>query len=256
MSDFASIRYESDDRIARITLARPPLNVMTIEMMEEIGAALALVEEQPSLKALLVAAEGKAFSAGVAIEDHGADLVKPMLETFHTIFRRLRALDCVTVAAVQGAALGGGAELATFCDIVLASETATVGQPEIKVGVVPTVAVLHYPRRVGATRALRLLVTGEVLPAADAERIGLVDRVVPAATLAEAVEAELARLRALSAPVLRLIKRALRDSLGAEFTQALGALEDVYRFELMTLEDAEEGLRAFIEKRPPVWKEC
>ena len=255
MSDFDFIRYESDEVIARLTLARPPLNIMTIEMMEEIDAALARAEEEPQLKALLVAAEGKAFSAGVSIEDHEADRVKLMLETFHAIFRRLRALECVTVAAVQGAALGGGAELATFCDIVVASETATVGQPEITVGVFAPIAALHYPLRVGAARALRLLVTGEVLAAPEAERIGLVDRVVPAGTLAEAVETELGRLRARSGPVLRLTKRALRESLGVEFTPALGALEDLYRFALMSTEDAEEGLRAFIEKRAPVWKD-
>ena len=120
------------------------------------------------------------------------------------------------MAAVQGAALGGGAELATFCDVVIAADTATLGQPEIKVGVFPPIAALHYPARVGPQRALRLLLTGEVIGAAEAERIGLVDRVAPADKLAETVEAELARFTAQSAVVLRLTKRAVRETWGRD----------------------------------------
>jgi cyclohexa-1,5-dienecarbonyl-CoA hydratase len=254
MSAWKFVRALDEGAVVRLTLARPPLNILTIEMMQELAAAVETAG-RPGVKALLLAAEGKAFSAGVAIEDHQGDRVKPMLHAFHGIFRRLRALDCVTVAAVQGAALGGGAELATFCDVVIASEAATFGQPEIKVGVFPPVAVLHYPVRVGVSRALRLLLSGEAIAAAEAERIGLVDRVVPAERLADTVERELARFTAQSAAVLRLTKRALRDTAGAGFEEGLAALEDVYQRELMVTEDAEEGLRAFLEKRKPVWKD-
>jgi len=249
------LRCVDDGAVLRITLARPPLNILTIEMMDELNAALEAAAGRPRLKAVLLAAEGKAFSAGVAIEDHQGDRVKPMLESFHRIFRQLHALDCVTVAAVQGAALGGGAELATFCDLVIAADTATLGQPEIKVGVFPPIAALHYPTRVGAQRALRLLLTGEVIGAAEAERIGLVDRVTPADKLAETVEAELARYTAQSAVVLRLTKRAVREPLGARFEEGLSMLEELYHHELMVTEDAEEGLRAFVEKRKPIWKD-
>jgi cyclohexa-1,5-dienecarbonyl-CoA hydratase len=164
-------------------------------------------------------------------------------------------LDCPTVAAIQGAALGGGAELATFCDLVIASEGATLGQPEIKVGVLAPIAALHYPVRVGPHRALQLLLSGRVVGAAEALQIGLVDRVVPAETLGDTVEAELARFTAQSSVVLRLTKRAVRESLGQPFHQALCQLEDLYHYELMATEDAAEGLRAFAEKRPPVWKD-
>ena len=249
------VRCADDGAILRITLARPPLNILTIEMMEELNAALETALGRPRLKAVLLAAEGKAFSAGVAIEDHQGDRVKPMLESFHRIFRQLQSLDCVTLASVQGAALGGGAELATFCDVVIAADTATLGQPEIKVGVFPPIAALHYPVRVGLQRALRLLLTGEVIGAAEAERIGLVDRVVPAGALEETVEAELARYTAQSAVVLRLTKRAVRETRGAGFEEGLSMLEELYHHELMTTEDAEEGLRAFVEKRKPVWRD-
>jgi cyclohexa-1,5-dienecarbonyl-CoA hydratase len=244
--EYRFIRCELTGGVARIVLARPPLNIMTIAMMEEIGAALESVASFPGLKAVLFAAEGKAFSAGVDIDDHQDDRVTPMLEAFHRIFRLLHDLDSVTVAAVNGAALGGGAELATFCDLVVASETATLGQPEIKVGVFAPIAVLHYPLRVGPHRALQLLLSGRIVGASEALAIGLVDRVVPADKLDESVEAELGRF-------LHLTKRALRERLGQSFHPGLSRLEDLYRYELMAIEDAHEGLRAFGERRKPVW---
>jgi cyclohexa-1,5-dienecarbonyl-CoA hydratase len=255
MSALPFVRVVEEVDIVRITLARPPLNILNIEMLESLRAALEAAALRPALKAVVLAAEGKAFCAGVAVEDHLGDRAKPMLEAFHLVFRSLRALECPTVAAVQGAALGGGAELATFCDLVVADGTATFGQPEIKVGVFPPIAVLHYPLRVGPARALRLLLTGEVIGAAEAERIGLVDRVVPAGQLAEAVESEVGRFRALSSVVLRLTKRAVRETYRLPFDEGLGVLEDLYHHDLMTTADAEEGLRAFMEKRKPVWRD-
>jgi cyclohexa-1,5-dienecarbonyl-CoA hydratase len=249
------IRRRWDGAVARLTLVRPPLNVLTIPMMDDLNAALDEAAGRPAIKALLLEAEGKAFSAGVDVEDHMGDRVKPMLEAFHGIFRRLHALDCPTVAAVQGAALGGGAELATFCDLVVASENATIGQPEIRVGVFPPIAALHYPVRVGQPRALQLLLSGQVIGAAEALRIGLVDRVAPPDKLAEMVETEVARFTAQSAAVLRLTKRAVREASGASFELALSRLEDFYQHELMATEDAHEGLKAFAEKRPPVWRD-
>ena len=243
MSGFRLIRFQEQYDVARLTLARPPLNILTTDMMQEINAALAR------------AAEGKAFSAGVAVEDHVGDRVKPMLDAFHQIFRHLRALECVTLAQVHGAALGGGAELATFCDLVIAGEAATFGQPEIRVGVFPPIAALHYPKRIGVAQSLRLLLSGTVIDAAEAFRIGLADLVVPAERLAETVDAELERFRAQSAVVLRLAKRAVRDTLGLPFDEGLATLEALYQYELMTTEDAAEGLRAFMEKRAPVWKD-
>ncbi|MBI3030152.1 MAG: enoyl-CoA hydratase/isomerase family protein, partial [Candidatus Rokubacteria bacterium] len=181
MVEYRFLRLGVAEGVARLVLARPPLNILTIDMMEELNGALERVQSLLEVRALVLAAEGKAFSAGVAVEDHLGDRVKPMLEAFHRIFHLLRALPCPTVAAVQGAALGGGSELATFCDFVIASETATFGQPEIKVGVFPPIAAVHYPVRIGLARTLQLLLTGEVIGAKEAERIGLVDRAVPAA---------------------------------------------------------------------------
>jgi cyclohexa-1,5-dienecarbonyl-CoA hydratase len=255
MSSGQFVRYSETAGVARIVLSRPPLNILTVKMMEEIGHALGQALDVSRLKAVLVESEGKAFSAGVDVEDHRGDRVKPMLEAFHRIFRRLNDLECITVAAVQGAALGGGAELATFCDLVIASDTATFGQPEIKVGVFAPVAALRYPVRIGLHRTLQLLLSGRTISAAEALQIGLIDRVVAAGTLAEAVGAELDRFRAQSAATLRLTKRAVRETVGLPFQLGLNQLEDFYQYELMTTEDAEEGLRAFSEKRRPVWSD-
>ena len=254
MAGYKFLRLEVADGVARLVLARPPLNILNIEIMEELNGALERVQALPEVRALVIAAEGKAFSAGVAVEDHLGDRVKPMLEAFHRIFHLLRALPCPTVAAVQGATLGGGSELATFCDFVIASETATFGQPEIKVGVFPPIAAVHYPSRIGLARTLQLLLTGEVIGAKEAEGIGLVDRVVPAAQLPAAVEEVLVKLRDKSRAVLALTRRAVFDAAGQPFEAGLRAVEALYHSELMATEDAHEGLQAFVEKRPPVWK--
>ncbi len=255
MTDARPVRSDDEGDVLRITLARPPLNILTVEMLGDLAEALEDAVRRPALKALVLAAEGRAFCAGVAVEDHLGDRARPMIEAFHRVFRLLRRVDCPTVAAVQGAALGGGAELATFADVVVAAETATFGQPEIQVGVLAPIAALHYPARVGPARALRLLLSGETLTAAEAERIGLVDRVVPADRLAEAVAAEVARFRALSAAVLRLTKRAVREAHGLPFDHALDRLEHLYHQDLMGTADAHEGLRAFVERRRPVWQD-
>lgn len=248
-----AIRLTFDGSVARVTLARPPLNILTLEAIEGLGAALDEVGRRAEVKALLLAAEGRAFCAGVAVEDHLGDRMRPMLAAFHRIFRALHALDCVTVAAVQGPALGGGAELAAFCDLVIASESATFGQPEIKVGVFPPIAALHYPARIGIARTIQLLLSGEVLPARAAERIGLVDRVVPAAELETAVAAAVGAFTDKSAAILRLTKQAVRRGQKDGFDAALSELEEMYLWRLMQTADAEEGLRAFLAKRPPVW---
>ncbi len=251
--DSALLRFENDGAVARIVLKRPPLNILNLEMIQELDRRLGELRAEPGLRALVLAAEGKAFCAGVAVEDHLPDKVDAMLPAFHEVFRSLRRLACPTLAAVQGAALGGGCELACFADVVIASEAASFGVPEIKLGVFPPVAAVHFPQRIGSARTLQLLLTGDVLPAREAERIGLVDRVVPADGLAAAVGETVARFAEKSAPALRLAKRAVAAAAGRDFEAGLAEAERLFLEELMKTRDAVEGLRAFLEKRPPVW---
>jgi cyclohexa-1,5-dienecarbonyl-CoA hydratase len=156
--NFGHIRFDVSDGVARLTLNKPPVNVLNIAMMREINTALEGLDGDPAVKVLVFeAAEGsKAFSAGVDVSEHTADRVGEMIEVFHRIFRLLDGLEVPTVAVVGGAALGGGCELALFCDMVIASEKASFGQPEIQVGVFPPIAVVALPGIVGPKKALEI----------------------------------------------------------------------------------------------------
>jgi cyclohexa-1,5-dienecarbonyl-CoA hydratase len=253
---FQHIYLETRDGVARLTLNRPPLNVLNIAMMREINAALEDLSDNPSVRVLVFEAveDSKAFSAGVDIADHTADKVEQMIEVFHRIFRLLDSLEIPTVAVVERAALGGGCELALFCDMVIASERASFGQPEIQVGVFPPVAAVALPGIVGPKKAMELVMIGDRIRAAEAERLGLVNRVVPAEQVREAADEFVVKLVSLSSTVLRLTKRAVRLGSSGSFVDDLAAVEELYLGPLMASEDAHEGLAAFLEKRSPVWK--
>jgi len=250
-----SVVCEIREHLARITLSRPPLNIMDIPMIEELHNALRQIPSDGSVKVLVLDHQGKAFSAGVSIQDHGADKVGSMLEKFHGVFRTLGSLAMPTVALVDGMALGGGCELAVFCDLVLASDRASFGQPEIKVGVFPPVAAVLFPPLIGRSRTLELLLTGEVISAAEALGMGLINRVFPAQDFREKAQEFLEQLTSLSGPVLKLTKCAVDSNLNGTVSQGLPKVEQLYLGELMQTEDAREGLNSFLEKRRPVWKE-
>ncbi len=254
---FQHITFEKQDGLARITLNKPPLNVLNIAMMREITAALEGLDEDPAVKVLVFdAAEGsKAFSAGVDVSEHTADMVEEMIEVFHRIFRLLDGLEVPTLAIVDGAALGGGCELALFCDMVIASEKASFGQPEIQVGVLPPVAVVALPGIIGPKKAMEMVLTGDRIRADEAARLGLVNAVVPPEELRAKADDLVGKLTRLSAAVLRLTKRSVRIGSGGSFADGLAAVEALYLGPLMATEDANEGLAAFMEKREPVWKD-
>lgn len=248
-----TIQLRVESRTAWITLDRPPLNVLDIPMMESLDAAL----ERALPKSDFVIFQGagtKAFCAGADVADHTAERVENMLYAFHAVFRRLAAADCLTIAAVHGHCLGGGMELATFCDFVVATESAQFGQPEIKLGCYPPLAMVTLPRRIGMQAAAHLILTGRQIGVTEAQRLGLVMRVVPDQELPKAVEALVGELRTLSPSVLHLTRKTLTRLHSADFSKQLEEAERVYLTELMQTHDAQEGIRAFLEKRKPVWK--
>lgn len=255
MSNYQNIRFRVDDRVARITFARPPLNVFNIEMMREIGAALGECAQR-ELVAIVFDAEkeSRAFSAGVAIEDHVQDTIFQMLDAFHAIFRLMEQLAKPTIALVDGAALGGGCELVAACDIVIASDRSRFGQPEIKLGVFPPVAAVLLPRVIGEKRARELVLTGEIIDAAMAGRLGLCNHVVPGVHLEPKLLEVLAKLRELSGTSLAYARQALDLGRGRSIEDALSEQENIYLHELMKTEDANEGVKAFLEKRKAVWR--
>ena len=253
---YQSIRFRVEDRVGRITLARPPLNILNIAMMRELDAVLTDCMGRRDLVAVTfeAAERARAFSAGVAVEEHAAESIYQMLESFHNIFRTMRQMAKPTIAIVDGAALGGGCELVAGCDIVISSPQARYGQPEIKLGVFPPVAAVLLPRLVGERRARELVLTGEIIDAEEALAIGLVSYVVPAEQLQQKTTEVLVRLRELSALALEFTRRALDSSQGLAFDDALSKVEDIYLNELMKSQDAHEGINAFMEKRKPAWR--
>jgi cyclohexa-1,5-dienecarbonyl-CoA hydratase len=253
---FQSIRLNIEERVGRISFARAPLNVFNIEMMREITAAInACMAERGTVAILFdTTPDARAFSAGVAIEEHVEETIYQMLDSFHSIFRALEGASKPTIAVVDGAALGGGCELVAACDIVIASERARFGQPEIKLGVFPPVAAILLPRIIGDKRARELMLTGELINAQEALRLGLVSHLVPHEQLAQKTQEVLARLRELSATALEATRRAIDMGRGFSLTDTLAQVENFYLNELMKTEDAREGVRAFMEKRKPAWK--
>jgi len=252
MSADNTIHLHSDGRTAWITLDRPPLNVLDIAMMNAMSRAVESAVERCDFL-VFQGAGPKGFSAGAEVRDHTPEHVAEMLAAFHGVFRRLARADCLTIAAVHGYCLGGGMELATFCDFVVATESAQFGQPEIKLGCFPPVAMVLLPLLVGFRAALDLILTGRTISAAEAHRLGLVSRMVEDSALVQAVEALRAELHALSPAVLRLGRRALWKRAGFDFERSLEEVEALYLNELMKTEDAQEGIRAFLEKRAPAW---
>ncbi len=249
------LQLERADGVARLTLNRPPLNVLHIPMMHELRTALDEVAADDAVKVLVITGAGRAFCAGVDVADHTADRVHEMLEVFHDAIRRVMNLEVPVVAAVNGAALGGGWELAMACDMVMAREDAKIGQPEIQLAVFPPVAAVLMPRLIGWQRAAELVLTGRVITAAEGERLGLVNRALPTEDFSQGVDEFVAQLTALSGPVLRVTKRAMKEGLELGLQAALERAEALYLDDLMRLEDPHEGLAAFMEKRKPVWKD-
>jgi len=163
-------------------------------------------------------------------------------------------LDLPTLAVVNGFALGGGCEIAVFCDMVIASEKSQFGQPEIKVGVYPSMVVAWLPRLIGWKKAFEIILTGDPIDAKEAERIGLINLAVPEERLTEEVDKFVSRLTDKSSVVLKWAKRAVLVGLDVDFERALQNSEIIYKQALMSTHDANEGLKAFMEKRKPVWK--
>ena len=249
----ASVRVAVSDGLARVTLDRPPVNVLTTAMMRELAGALRGVAERADVRVIRLDAAGRHFGAGVDVADHEGDKLAPMMDALADLFAIFERVPQPVVAVVQGVCLGGALEVVAACDLVVASEDASFGQPEIKLGVFAPPASVLLPRLVGERVARGLLLTGEPITAADARTFGLVHAVVPRESLAERSEEFIGKLLALSGVALRQAKRAIGASADLPLREAHERVHQIYLEELMATADAAEGLRAFVEKRPPVW---
>jgi enoyl-CoA hydratase len=249
------LTFQVDDRIATITVDRPDkLNALNDALMAELGRAIDDAVARDDVGAVLLTGAGRAFVAGADIAElasQSATEGKARAERGQRVFRRFERSPKPTLAAVNGFALGGGCELAMACHLRIASDAAKFGQPEVKLGIVPGYgATQRLPRLVGKGRALQLLLTGEMIDAAEAYRIGLVNRVVPAAELLDAARATLTTILAQGPLAVAHCIEAVDRGLDLPLDDGI-ALEASYFGLLSASADKGEGMRAFLEKRPP-----
>jgi cyclohexa-1,5-dienecarbonyl-CoA hydratase len=255
--DFKFIRWDDTGVVGHLTLNRPKQNIMNIEMLREMARAIESLSGREDVRLLLLDAAPECegyFSLGVGAEGYTQQMVFQMMDAFHSVFRAMTEISKPVLAVVDGVASGSGAELAAFSDLVIASESAQFRQPEIKLGVFPPMGAVVYPRVIGPRRAMELLLTGDPINAAQALQMGLVNRVVPRAQLKDTVETLVKRISEQSGPVLTLLKRVVFEGTWRPFDEALKHAQDIYLNQLFSLQDSQEGLRALIEKRKPVWK--
>jgi len=238
---------------ARITLRHPPRNVIDVPMMDELILAFEEIDARAEISTITLCGDGKTFSAGVDVAAHTPDKVEEMLTKFHSVIRAFLATPKVTIAAVQGPCLGGGAELAMMCDIVYTTRLAQWGFPEIKLGCYPPVACTALAALVGQKHAAELILTGRTISGEEAEQIGLVARAVGDSDLSAVVDECVGRLSRRSPAALALAKKASYAWDAIHFDKGLARAEKIYLEELIKTEDAREGIRAFMEKRDPKW---
>ena len=252
-SQLDRITVDRSSPVVLVTLRHAPLNVIDVPMMEELAITLTEVEAQPDVSVVVFSGAGKSFSAGVDVAAHTPDKVEEMLGKFHAVMRALVASKKVTIAQVHGRCLGGGAELAMMCDMVYTAESAQWGFPEIKLGCYPPVACTVLAALVGPKRAAELILTGRTINGKEAAEIGLANRAVPEAELSAAVDECIAYLRKLSPAALAVAKKASYAWDSMHFDKGLARAERIYFEDLMKTADAQEGVRAFMEKREPKW---
>lgn len=251
-SELASVKVVDD--VIRLTMHRPPLNFLNKEMLQRLQELLESMGESPAGRVLVIDSDCAAFSAGLEMTEQTPDAIFLLLDQYHGVIHTLNSFPRPTVAIVRGVALGAGNELAICCDFVLASMQATFGQPEIKVGTIPSIASLLLPQRIGAQRAFQMILTGTPVDARQAEQIGLVYRAVPEEAIETALGELLRTFGGSSKAVMQVALRAARGARTRELENNLREVQSLWLNELTELTDTTEGIRAFLEKRTPQWK--
>lgn len=253
-SEYSHILVETRDRVGLLTLNRPKaLNALNDALMDEVGRALLAFDADEGVSAIVITGSDRAFAAGA---DIGAMADWSYMDVYKTEYitrnwDQIRRVRKPIIAAVAGFALGGGCELAMMCDIVLAAETARFGQPEIKLGVIPGAGgTQRLPRAVGKAKAMDLCLTGRMMNAEEAERAGLVSRVVPADQLLDEALKTASLIASYSLPSVMLLKESVNRAYEAPLSEGLLFERRVFH-SLFATQDQKEGMRAFLEKRPP-----
>lgn len=253
MPDRIKTNFLFDQQVFSLCLNSPKGNVLDREMISELTEAIKSTGSDSKIKALVFEGAGENFSFGASIPEHRQEIVADLLSKFREFFRTLIKISKPTFALVRGQCLGGGLELAAFCNWVFASENAQFGQPEIKLGVFPPVASLVLPHRIGQSAADDLILSGRTIAAYEAHQLGLVHSVSddPQAALNAFLETH---ILPKSAVALEYAVRSSRFEMNRVFLENIDRVERLYLEELMRTNDANEGILAFMEKRQPKWR--
>lgn len=255
-TEYETIRVERKGRAALLTLDRPEaLNALNLQVMNEVVAATEALDRDPECGCVVITGSAKAFAAGADIKEMSPQGYMDMyLADWFTAWDRLGQLRTPTIAAVAGYALGGGCELAMLCDILLAADTAVFGQPEIKLGVIPGIGgSQRLTRAVGKAKAMDLVLTGRTMDAVEAERAGLVSRIVPAAELLAEALAVAEVVAGMSLPVAMMAKEAVGRAFETTLAEGVRFERRLFHAVFATT-DQKEGMAAFADKRPPEFR--
>jgi cyclohexa-1,5-dienecarbonyl-CoA hydratase len=248
-----TVEVSRDEAIVRITLNRPPLNILDVATMEELNRALDAANAPDVRVVVIRSALERGFSAGVDIRDHQPETLSAMLEAVRENAGLLLTLEPITIAAVHGITLGGGAEVALLCDVVVAASSTTIGLPEIGLGAFPPVAAACFPELCGIRRTIDLIL-GATMDATAAQQAGLISHVVAPDAVDATADALARRLAGLSGVALRSAKRAWRAGRTEMALDRLDAAMAIYVESVGRSADAAEGIAAFLEKREPAWR--
>ena len=253
-SEFQFVKQRIESGVARMTLSRPDHNLLNEPMLRELADGISFVAEREDIKLIVLDSAGKVFCGGIDVGEYTSERVFQMIDAFHSVFSGILETSKPVMCVVNGPAIGGGAELAAFGDLVVATPRARFAQPEITIGMFPPLASTILPFLVGPKVALELVLLGEPITAERALELGIVNRLVPEAELQSTVNNLIARVTAHSGPVLTMAKKAILGGMGLSLRDGLKNSMNIFLNELYRLEDSQEGLRALVEKRKPNWK--
>jgi cyclohexa-1,5-dienecarbonyl-CoA hydratase len=252
--EFKFVRYRQDGEVARLTLDRPEQNLLHEPMLMELAGAFEYVGNQSEVKLVVMDSACKVFCGGIDLGEYTRNRVFQVLSAFEAAFLAMLETAKPLLVVVNGAAVGGGSELAALGDLMIATPKAKFAQPEITIGVFPPLAATVLPHLIGPKQTLEMVLMGGAITAERALEMGLVNRLVPEEKLAETVNAFIAQITAQSGPVLSMAKRAVQEGMGLPLRDALHNAIRIFLNELYGLEDSQEGLQAVAEKRKPKWK--
>jgi cyclohexa-1,5-dienecarbonyl-CoA hydratase len=254
MPEYKFIKFEVREEAANVTLDRPKHNVFNIEMLNELNSVLETLTKNSEIKCVVLRAQGPSWCAGVDVGDHKPEMVNNMISSFNRVFELTEKIEVPIIAAVHGACLGGGMEVAISADIVIASKKAIFGQPEIKLGFLPPYAAVRLPHLIGPAKAIEVCATGKTYSSEDAKIMGFISRVAEDDKFTAEVDSYVKEICACSPLIIRLNKRAVKQNTGKDFSKAINDVSDLFLNTLMKSEDTLEGINSFYEKRKPAWK--